>query len=81
MRKVIQVNLMDPAKVNSSEPTKKKPQLSLSLKKRFGASVASSFPELTTPVAPSNTKKNTCWTMKNFREWISEREGRYPEEV
>ena len=72
---------MDPEKENSSEPKKKKPRLSLSLKKRFGESVASSLPELTTPTVPSNTKKNTCWAMKNFREWRSEREGRYPEEV
>ena len=26
-------------------------------------------------------KKNTCWAIKNFRDWRSEREGCYPEEV
>ena len=67
-RKVIQVNLMDPEMENSSEPKKKKPGLSLSLKKRFGESVASSLPELTTPTVPSNMKKNTCWAIKNFRD-------------
>ena len=58
---------MDPKKENSSQP-KKKPRLSLSLKKRFGESVASRLPELTTPTVPSNTKKNTCWAIKKIRE-------------
>ena len=47
---------------NSEGHVIKKPRLSLSLKKthqRFGESVSGNLGELTTPVIPDNTKKNT----------------------
>ena len=64
------------------QPVGKKPRLSLSLgKRRFGESVSSNLLELTTPVVPNNTKKNTLWAMRNFREWRLEREKHQPDEV
>ena len=68
---------------HSEEPVKKKPRLSLSLKKkrRFGESVSGNLHDLTKLVVPDNTKKNTSWAWKNFNEWRSEREKHFPEEV
>ena len=66
----------------SEEPVKKKPRLSLSLKKRrFGESVSENLTELTKPIVPKNTTKNTSWAIKNFNDWRSEREQKYPEDI
>ena len=63
------------------EPPAKK-RLSLSLKKRrFGDSISENLADVTTPVVPENTKKNTSWVLRNFRDWRAERAERYPEEV
>ena len=67
----------------SEESVKKKLRLSLLLKKkrRFDESVSGNLHDLTKPVVPDNTKKNTSWAWKNFNEWRSEREKHFPEEV
>ena len=59
-----------------------KKTLPLSLKKqRFRDSISKNLAELTTPVVPENTRKNTTWALRNFRDWRAERAERYPEEV
>ena len=67
---------------NSESHVTKKPRLSISLKKthqRFGESVSGNLSELTMPVIPDNTKKNTSRAMRNFKEWRSDREKVSPE--
>ena len=64
------------------EPMKKKRRKSLSLRKRrFGQSVSENLSELTKPIVPKNTKKNTSWALRNFNDWRAERERHYPQEV
>uniref|UniRef100_A0A1X7U4V1 Uncharacterized protein n=1 Tax=Amphimedon queenslandica TaxID=400682 RepID=A0A1X7U4V1_AMPQE len=64
------------------EPVKKKPRLSLSLKsRRFKESVSDNLTELTKPIVPKNTAKNTMWALKNFMDWRAEREQHHPLEV
>ena len=64
------------------EPVKKKCRKSLSLRKRrFGQSVSENLSEVTKPIMPKNTKKNTSWALRNFNDWRSERERHCPQEV
>ena len=62
---------------HSEEPVKKKPRLSLSLKKkrRFGKSVSGNLHDLTKPVVPDNINENTSWAWKNFNDWRSKIEN------
>ena len=51
------------------EPMKQKRLKSVSLRKRrFGQSVSENLSELTKPIVPKNTKKNTSWALRNFND-------------